>query len=142
MYVPANANVLTFSWHTPDGWYGRNTRFVLVLSDGSSRHCPARNNVEGFKTKSDAMRVRGLFLQWMKNKFGKERKVKASDIVFGEYSKFPTYIYCGAGPSYSCTNVHITVSELEEWREKYESTWEYREKQSQKEWRQRRKANR
>jgi hypothetical protein len=131
MQVPANANVLTFSWHIPDGWYGSNRRFVLLL-----------NESEGFKTKSDAMRVRGLFVQWMKNKFGKERKVKASDIVFGEYSKFPTYIYCGAGPSYSCTNIHITVSELEAWRQKYESAWEYREKQSQKEWRQRMNANR
>jgi len=131
MQVPANANVLTFTWHIPDGWYGSNRRFVLLLNEG-----------EGFKTKSDAMRVRGLFVQWMKNKFGKERKVKASDIVFGEYSKFPTYIYCGAGPSYSCTNVHITVSELEAWRQKYENTWEYHEKLSQRAWRQRMNANR
>lgn len=132
MQVPANENVLTFTWHIPDGWYGSNRRFVLLLNEG-----------EGFKTKSDAMRVRGLFVQWMKDKFGKDRKVTASDVKFGVYSQFPTYIYCGAGPSYSCTNVHITVSELEEWRRKYENTWEYREKQSQKEWRQRRmNANR
>jgi hypothetical protein len=107
MQVPANANVLTFTWHIPDGWYGSNGRFVLLLNEG-----------EGFKTKSDAMQVRGLFVQWMKNRFGKERKVKASDIEFGVYSQFPTYIYCGAGPSYSCTNIHITVSELEEWRQR------------------------
>jgi len=121
MQVPANANVLTFTWHIPDGWYGSNRRFVLLLNEG-----------EGFKTKGDAMRMRGLFVQWMKNRFGKERKVKASDIVFGVYSQFPTYIYCGAGPSYSCTNVHVTVSELEEWRRKYENSWEYREKQAMK----------
>jgi hypothetical protein len=132
MQVPANANVLTFTWHIPDGWYGSNRRFVLLLNEG-----------EGFKTKSDAMRVRGLFVQWMKDKFGKDRKVTASDVKFGVHSQFPTYIYCGAGPSYSCTNVHITVSELEEWRRKYENTWEYHEKLSQKEWRQRRmNANR
>jgi hypothetical protein len=145
MYVPANANVLTFTYHTPDGWYGRNTRFVLLLNDGNvhkNRHCPASSDAEGFKTKGDAMRVKGLFVQWMKNKFGKEPKVKASDIVFGVYSQFPTYIYCGAGPSYSCTNVHVTVTELEAWRQKYESTWEYHEKLSQKAWRQRMNANR
>jgi hypothetical protein len=130
MQVPANANVLTFTWHIPDGWYGSNRRFVLLLNEG-----------EGFKTKGDAMQVRSLFVQWMNNKFGKDRKVKASDIVFGVYSQFPTYIYCGAGPSYSCTNVHITVSELEEWKEKYENTWEYSEKQRQKEWRQWRQSN-
>ena len=123
MTLEKNAIVLTLEWYIPDNWYGTRRRVVLSL-DGST----------GFKNVSEANSHRSLFVKYINATYSKPReggkveKFKGSETKAGALDSFPTYIYCGAGPSYSCTNISITVDTLQEWFRKWEKSDEAREK--------------
>ena len=108
-------NVLTIEWHVKDNWYGQNYRMVLSKSE-----------TEEFKNAKEAKQYRSLLVKYIKDR--RNVKLPVSRAKFGKLSSFPTYIH-SIGPSYSCTNMNITVAELNEWKEGYEETPEYREKQ-------------
>jgi hypothetical protein len=108
-------NVLVIEWHVKDNWYGQNYRMVLSKSE-----------TEEFKNAKEAKPYRSLLAKFINDKF--KLKVTAKRSNFGKLLSFKTYIYCGAGPSYSCNNIHITVAELEAWKVATESTPEYRQK--------------
>ena len=121
MNLEKNAIVLTLEWYIPDDWYGTNKRLVLSL-DGEN----------GFKNASEANRYRSLFIKCINRRFKKlvkrndgtshKEKFKSTETKTGSLSSFPTYIYCGAGPSYSCNNILITVSTLQEWLAEWENS--------------------
>jgi hypothetical protein len=115
--------VLAATWYTPDNWYGSNDRVILLPEEG-----------QGFSTAKEAKQYRGLLATYIKQKFGKKLKAEPTTI-----DKCPTYIYCGAGPSYSCTNHFITVAGLEAFKAQYENSSEYRERQQKAEYRRRTK---
>jgi len=108
-------NVLAIEWHVKDNWYGQNYRMVLSKSE-----------TEEFKNAKEAKPYRSLLAKFINDKY--RQKVTAKYSTFGKLLSFKTYIYCGAGPSYSCHNYNITVAELEAWKLAIESTHEYRQK--------------
>lgn len=111
-----NHNVLSLEWHVQDNWYGQNYRMVLLKSD-----------IEGFKNAREAKRFRALLVQYTNVK--KTIKLNAKRVCFGLYADLKTYHYCSMGPSWSCTNIEITVDELLAWQQQYQSTQEFRDKQ-------------
>jgi hypothetical protein len=128
MSLQSNAWVLTLEWYIPDNWYGTRKRLVLSL-DGEN----------GFKNASEANRYRSLFIKYINSRFkkppvkrndGKEHreKFKGEQTEVGHFGSFATYIYCGAGPSYSCDNILITVSTLQEWLAEWEKSDEGQQK--------------
>jgi len=135
MSLEKNAIVLTLEWYIPDGWYGTRKRLVLSLDEEN-----------GFKNASEANRQRSLFIKYINDRFkkppvkradGKEtrEKFKGEETKAGALGNFPTYIYCGAGPSYSCDNIHVTVSKLQEWLAQWEQSYEAYEKARAREYR-------
>lgn len=115
--------VLAATWYTPDNWYGTNDRVILVL-----------NETEGFSTAKEAKQYRSLLATYIKQKFNKKLKPEPTII-----QNCPTYKYCGAGPSYSCTNHFITVDGLKEFQQQYENSNDYKERQQKAEYRRRMK---
>lgn len=122
MSLDKNAIVLTLEWYIPDGWYGTRKRLVLSLDEEN-----------GFKNASEANRQRSLFIKYINDRFKKppvkraddketREKFKGEEAKAGALGNFPTYIYCGAGPSYSCTNIYVTVSKLQEWLAQWEQS--------------------
>ncbi len=109
-------NVLAIEWHVKDNWYGQNYRMILSKSEN-----------EEFKNAKEAKPYRSLLAKFVNDK--NKTKLNAKRTEFGKLLSFETYRYCGAGPSYSCRNSFITVSELEAWKTQIESTQEYRVKQ-------------
>jgi len=108
-------NVLAIEWHVKDNWYGQNYRMVLSKSE-----------TEEFKNAKEAKPYRSLLAKYINDK--RRLKLTAKRATFGKLLSFQTYIYCSMGPSYACTNLHITVAEIEQWKLAIESTDEYRHK--------------
>ena len=125
-----NSLVLAFTWHIPDNWYGTNKRVVLSAFEGS-----------GFSGMKEAKQYKTALVKYIKAKF---QNVKPSGklLKFGEVGGFPTYIYCGAGPSYACDNYYVTVQDLERFIVELESSPEYQEAQRDRERRKEMKQNR
>lgn len=128
MSLQPNAWVLTLEWYIPDNWYGTRKRLVLSLDEEN-----------GFKNASEANRQRSLFIKYINSRFKKppvkrgdgrehHEKFKGEQTKVGHLGNFATYIYCGAGPSYSCDNILITVATLQEWLAKWEKSDEAQEK--------------
>ena len=109
-------NVLAIEWHVKDNWYGQNYRMVLSKSEN-----------EEFKNAKEAKPYRSLLAKFVNAK--RNQKLNAKRTTFGKLLSFKTYMYCGAGPSYSCTNSYVTVAELEAWKNTYESSQDYKDKQ-------------
>lgn len=135
MKLEKDAIVLTLEWYIPDDWYGTRKRVVISLDEEN-----------GFKNASEANKHRSLFIKFLNDKFTKpsikrndgklhKEKFKGSDTKVGKHGEFPTYIYCGAGPSYSCDNIYYTLAQLEEWLQKWEKSPEAQEKKRAKEYR-------
>jgi hypothetical protein len=118
------AKVLAATWYTPDNWYGKNDRVILSVTE-----------TEGFSTAKEARRYKSLLATYIKQKFNKKLKPEPTLI-----ENCPTYKYCGAGPSYSCTNHFITVAGLEAFKAQYENSNEFKERQQKAEYRRNMKA--
>lgn len=117
--IQPTTKVLTFTWHVENGWYGDNYRVVLLKED--SPMC--------FENAKEAKQYRSKLVRYIKANHSKATDVTGKRMVFGNYAEFETYHYCSMGPSYSCTNIHITVEELEAFIARVEDTWEFRTKQ-------------
>ena len=111
--------VLAITWYIPDNWYGTRNRVILVTGENT-----------GFETAKEAKAFNSQLRQYVKQKYGISQKP-----VFATISECPTYIYCGAGPSYSCTNIFVTPADLEAFKAQYERTEEFRERQQKSEYR-------
>lgn len=96
--------VLAFEWWEDDGWYGDNFRILL-----------SRHSNKGFKTKKEAKFFNRALKEYINKKYSKriKRKVLVKDFDCDERDKFETYRYCGAGPSYHCNEINITISDIE-----------------------------
>lgn len=108
--------VLTLFRYIKDNWYGTRYRMVLIKDDHT-----------GFKNKRETKEYWLKFVTFMKV----QRNWPATNrqLEFDALSKFPTYIYCGAGPSYSCTNMYVTVGALDTWYNNYIQSPAYLEKE-------------
>jgi hypothetical protein len=116
--------VLAIEWYIPDNWYGSNRRVILT---------PTKEI--GFKTSSESRSYISLLKKYVKDRF----EVKGTP-VFKTIEKCPTYIYCGAGPSYGCTNSYITIEDLEKFKDQYEKSEEFMEKKRRSEFNKWRKS--
>ena len=125
--IQPTTKVLTYTWHVDNGWYGDNYRVVLLKED--SPMC--------FESAKEAKQHKSKLVRFIKAKHSSAKNVAGKKLVFGNYAEFATYIYCGMGPSYSCTNYHVTVEELEAFIAAQENTYEFRQKQSELEWKRR-----
>jgi hypothetical protein len=105
--------VLAAEWYVPDGWYGSNRRVVLIQGEG-----------QGFNTVKEAMAYKSLLKLFLKKQYNQKLNPD-----FATMANCPTYKYYGSGPSYSCTNIIVTVNELEEFKSKWESSDEFKELQ-------------
>jgi len=121
--IQPTTKVLAFTWHVTDNWYGKNYRVVLLKED--SPIC--------FESAKEAKSYRTKLARYIKAKHP-ESKATGKRMAFKNYAEFPTYIYCGAGPSYSCSNMHITVEQLEAFITEQESTYEWSQKQRELQW--------
>jgi hypothetical protein len=97
------AIILALKYHVDDNWYGQNYRVVL-----------SPDGIVGFNTITEAKKYRGAFVKYFNKNQGKTNKIKmkVADVKIGELGTFPTYIYCSAGPSYSCTNLYRTLNDI------------------------------
>ena len=111
--TPQDKNVLAIEWHVKDNWYGKNYRYVLSKSE-----------TEEFKNAKEAKAYRGLLVKLINHRHS--QKLTAKRATFGKLLSFSTYQYYSMGPSYSCTNIPITLLELNAWKHTIESTEEYR----------------
>jgi hypothetical protein len=104
--IQPTTRVLTFEWYVSDDWYGERYRVVLLKED---------SNID-FETLGEAKKYRSKLAKYINGKYkiilGKERPT-VKKMKIGNYGDFPTYKYLGAGPSYSCKNIHVTVEQLE-----------------------------
>ena len=116
--------VLVIEWYVSDNWYGSNKRVILTLTKET-----------GFKTSSESRPYVSLLKKYVNENFGVKRTP-----VFKTIDACPTYIYCGAGPSYSCTNIFVTVEDLEKFKDQYEKSEEFMEKKRKSEFRKWRKS--
>jgi hypothetical protein len=116
--------VLAITWYIPDNWYGTRKRVILSADETT-----------GFATAKEAKAFNSQLRTYVKQKYGISQKPE-----FKTVSECPDYIYCGAGPSYSCTNIFITPADLEAFRVQYERTEEFRERQQKAEYRRYMKA--
>jgi len=89
--------VIALETYTEDGWYGRRKRYYYPGPTGN-----------GFKNKTEANKFKGKLKKYVKQKFKHNSDTTvSSDVKVGLLEDFTTYMYCGAGPSYSCPNVII-----------------------------------
>jgi len=89
--------VLAIRFYFKDGWYGTRKRYIYAGSEN------------GFETKKDAKAYVSMLKKFLKNKcFIKE----TGQIEIEEEEKMETYRYCGAGPSWSCSNVKVNVEDF------------------------------
>ena len=100
--------------HLIDNWYGQNFRLVLIPEEDKF-----------FKTKKDAKIHQKDFKNYCKIYFNRMRNndnPKVSIVYnISEREKLLTYMYCGSGPSYSCSENIITVKRLQEFMEREKS---------------------
>jgi len=115
--------VLAITWYIPDNWYGTNQRVILTADENA-----------GFETAKEAKAFNSQLRAYVKQKYSISQKP-----AFTTVEKCPTYIYCSAGPSYSCTNIFVTPADLEAFKAQYERTEEFRERQQKAEYRRRMK---
>lgn len=119
MELSQDAKVLQLTWYIPDDWYGTNKRIILIPEEG-----------RGFVNAKEAKPYMSLFRTFVKQKYSQKEKPGMTT-----FSSCPTYRYCSAGPSYTCTNVIITIAKLEAFKEEWENSPEYKAKQAQAEYR-------
>jgi len=103
--IAETALTVSIEWYVPDNWYGSRYRVVLVPDETLS-----------FANISDAKKYAAKLSKWVNNKYIKNnglKPVKTADVEIKSYRDLPTYIYMSMGPSYSCRNINITISELE-----------------------------
>ena len=112
-----DALVLSYEWYVPDNWYGKNYRVILTP------------DINGFNNAKETKQYKSWLSRYIKDKCQVTNKGITKEMSFGPLSNKPTYIYCGAGPSYSCSNRIISVNYLTEYIERIESTPEWQEKQ-------------
>lgn len=115
--VQPTTRTLSFTWHVADNWYGQNYRVVLLKEDSPI----------DFATASEAKQYRSKLARYIKAKHP-EAKATTKRMVVKNYAELPTYIH-SIGPSYSCSNIHITVEQLEAFITEQESSYEWRDKQ-------------
>lgn len=98
------ALTLSINWYVPDNWYGSNCRLILVPD----------NNLTGFETEKDAKKLAGKLAKYVTKTYLKKLKKSATakDAKIEIFENLPTYKYYSLGPSWSCTNIFITVSQL------------------------------
>jgi hypothetical protein len=89
--------VVALETYTNDGWYGTRNRYYYAGPEG-----------QGFKNKTEAGKYKGKLKKYVKQLIKYRSKTEINgEATTGMLSEFPTYIYCGAGPSYSCSNVEV-----------------------------------
>ena len=119
---------LSHTWHIPDNWYGSNKRVILEKAKGVS-----------FDSAKEAKQYKPLLVRYIKAKYETATEIKNSTVKYGKAFELTTYIHT-IGPSYSCTNILITVEELEAFITQQESSEEWieknREKEEKRKWRQ------
>lgn len=96
--LPQTEKVLSIQWHIPDNWYGSNRRVVL-------------HQEGGFKTKGEAKKLAKRLKRYAKEVYGFNCK---KEVTFSKFWECETYIYCGNGPSWACTNYFVTPQMLED----------------------------
>ena len=96
--------VLAIEFYIENGWYGDRYRFIFSGMDG-----------EGFKTKSEAGKYSSMLKKYLKNR---NKDYVNGQVSAAELEKYKTYIYMGAGPSYSCKNLNVNVEEFSKFIEK------------------------
>ena len=87
--------VITLETYTEDGWYGTLKRYIYSGPEGL-----------GFKNRTEAGKYKSKLKKFVKTKISSRTNING-DIKVGLLESFPTYIYCGAGPSYSCNNIEV-----------------------------------
>jgi hypothetical protein len=120
--IQPTTKVLAFTWHEADSWYGKNYRVVLLKEDSPI----------DFDSAKEAKQYRSKLARYINSKY-QSANATGKRMVFKNYDEFPTYIHC-TGPSYYCSNYHITVAELEAFITAQEDTYEFRQKQRELEW--------
>jgi len=94
--------VISLKTYTNDGWYGLSNRYYYAGVDGN-----------GFKNKTEANKFKSKLKKYIKNKIKYSSKTEINgDFEVNILENFCTYIYVGAGPSYSCPNVEVKHSDL------------------------------
>ena len=89
--------VVALETYTNNGWYGKRNRYYYAGPDG-----------QGFKNKTEAGKFKGKLKKYVKEliKYRNQTEING-DVEVGLLGDFKTYIYYGAGPSYSCNNVEV-----------------------------------
>ena len=104
LIIPADARTLSIEWYVPDHWYGSRYRLVLVPDETLS-----------FASDSEAKRYAGKLAKWASQRYLRPtglQPVKSGDAIIEKYGELPTYVYVSLGPTYSCQNIILKVSEL------------------------------
>lgn len=112
--------VLTFFQYIKDDWYGTRYRVVLIKDDHT-----------GFENKKESKLYSSMFASYIKYKHKWDATLK--QLEFNKLGSFITYEYNSFGPSYYCTNIYVTISEIENWYNQYLNSREYKELQEAKE---------
>jgi len=107
--------VLAITWHVKDNWYGKNYRLILNKDENT-----------GFSSLKEAKSYKSLLALYVKNKYN--QKVTGKYAKFDQHDNFPTYIH-SIGPSYWCDNYYISIAQLEAFKQQYQTSSEFREKQ-------------
>lgn len=96
--------VVAIQFYFEDGWYGTRRRYIYAGEDGN-----------GFDSKREARTHTSMLKKFLK----KELRIEEAGMVeIGVEKEMETYRYMGAGPSWSCSNVHINVERFERFVEK------------------------
>ena len=89
--------VVALETYTDDGWYGKHRRYFYAGPEGL-----------GFKNKTEAGKFKSKLKKYVKERIKYLNKTEINGDVKVDYlNNFSTYKYCGAGPSYSCSNIEI-----------------------------------
>ena len=89
------------------------------------------------KNSKEAKEYKSKLVRYIKSKYPKA-EVKAKEMVFGRYDSFTTYIHT-IGPCYHCSNINITVDDLEGFIVAQESSYSWQQKQRELEWKRERR---
>ena len=89
--------VVALETYTSDGWYGTRARYYYAGPNGN-----------GFKNKTEASKFKGKLKKHVKQMLEYRPNTEINgEAKIGMLNEFPTYIYCGAGPAYSCSNIEV-----------------------------------
>jgi hypothetical protein len=87
--------IIALETYTDDGWYGRRSRYIYSGPEGL-----------GFKNKTEANKYKSKLKKFVKGRLTSKTEI-IGDVKVDLLDNFSTYIYCGSGPSYACTNIEV-----------------------------------